>query len=250
MKKAAPARHAGAAAPAKPAAAVRTTRTRETPLGGGEKRVPRAEQAYQEIRRAIRQRRFRAGDRLRENDLAELLGLSRTPVREALSRLQAEGLAAENSQRGFTIIEFDHAMVAELYTMREVLEGTAARLAARSAAHAEVDLLRELHGQYARLVEGGSGNALAEKNRQFHEALCRCAHNRFLLRMLEPLHDALGLLGESNLADPQRALENVSDHAAIVEALARRDETAAESLARAHIRAAHTSRIKRMFAGA
>lgn len=214
----------------------------------GQKRVPRAEHAYQEIRRAIRQRRFRSGDRLREVELAESLGLSRTPVREALSRLQAEGLAAENAQRGFMVIDFDHVMVAELYFMRELLEGAAARLAASSAADAEIDLLHEIHDQYANLVESGSAAALVEKNRQFHEALCRCAHNRFLLRTLEPLQDALGLLGESNLVDPVRARVNLNDHAAIVDAIERRDAAAAETRVRAHIRAAHAARIKRMFA--
>lgn len=212
-----------------------------------QRRVPRAEHAYQEIRRAIRQRRFGPGDRLREVELAQSLGLSRTPVREALSRLQSEGLAAENSQRGFTIVEFDQAMVAELYFMRELLEGAAARLVATSAADAEIDLLRDIHQQYAELTEHGDGNALAQSNRHFHETLCRCAHNRFLLRTLEPLYDALGLLGESNLANPVRARENLSDHAAIVDAISRRDATAAEALTRAHIRAAHTARIKKMF---
>jgi DNA-binding GntR family transcriptional regulator len=214
----------------------------------GTTKLSRAEHAYQEIRRAIRQRRFRSGDRLREVELAKSLGLSRTPVREALSRLEAEGIAAENAQRGFVIVDFDHVMVSELYFMREVLEGAAARLAASSAADAEIDLLREIHDQYAALVEGGSGVALADKNRQFHEALCRCAHNRFLLRTLAPLQDALGLLGESNLADPARARENHKDHAAIVKAIGKRDAAEAEARMRAHIRAAHAARIKRMFA--
>ena len=111
-----------------------------------------ADQAYQQIRRAIRQRRFRAGDRLREVELAEMFGLSRTPIREALSRLQAEGLAAENAQRGFTLIEFDHAMVTELYVLREALEGTAARLAARSIDDAELELLRTLQREYAAML--------------------------------------------------------------------------------------------------
>jgi DNA-binding GntR family transcriptional regulator len=112
-----------------------------------------AEEAYDKIRQAIRRRQFKAGDRLREIELAELFGLSRTPIREALSRLQAEGLAAQNAHRGFTLIEFDHAMVAELYAVRETLEGSAARLAARSADHAELGMLRELHDQYAMLVQ-------------------------------------------------------------------------------------------------
>jgi DNA-binding GntR family transcriptional regulator len=211
------------------------------------KRMPLAEQAYQQIRLAIRKRQFRSGDRLRENELAEMFGLSRTPIREALSRLQAEGLAAQNAQRGFTIIEFDHAMVSELYVMRESLEGTAARLAARSADDAELGLLRTLHEEYSALFHAGNESELTEKNRQFHEVLCLCAHNRFLLRMLEPLHDALGLLGESNLVNPERARQNIVDHAGIVDALVRRDAQSAEDLVREHIRAAYAARIQRMF---
>ena len=206
-----------------------------------------ADQAYQQIRRAIRQRRFRAGDRLREVELAEMFGLSRTPIREALSRLQAEGLAAENAQRGFTLIEFDHAMVTELYVLREALEGTAARLAARSIDDAELELLRTLQREYAAMLHQGREPDLTEKNRQFHEALCLCARNRFLLRTLDPVHDALGLLGESNLVNPERALQNVTDHAAIVDALERRDAETAESLVRAPVRAAYAARIRRMF---
>ena len=74
-----------------------------------------------------------------------------------------------------------------------------------------------------------------------------CAHNRFLLRMLEPIQDALGLLGESNLADEKRAKENLTDHDEIVTALENRDSTKADEATKKHIRAAYASRIKRMF---
>jgi DNA-binding GntR family transcriptional regulator len=207
-----------------------------------------SEQAYQAIRRAIRQRRFRSGDRLRENELAEMLGFSRTPVREALGRLQVEGLAAENGQRGFMIVEFDHVIVTELFVMREVLEGTAAKLATRNAQDTEISWIRYLHDQYSDLVNSDkSAHLITEKNRQFHEALSLCAHNRFLLRMLEPIHDALGLLGESNLKDQKRVQDNLYDHEQIVKALESRDSNLAEESAKKHIQNAYAFRIKRMF---
>ena len=205
------------------------------------------EKAYQAIRKAIRQRRFRSGDRLRETELAEMLGLSRTPIRDALARLQVEGLAADNGQRGFSIIEFDHSIVTELFVIREILEGAAATLAARNAQDAELAWLRSLHDEYASLVDSGQVSELTEKNRQFHEALALCAHNRFLLKMLEPIRDALGLLGESNLMDDQRVRENLTDHQDIVSALENRDPVAAHEVTQKHIRAAYASRIKRMF---
>jgi len=207
-----------------------------------------SEKAYQAIRRAIRQRRFRSGDRLRENELAEMLGFSRTPVREALARLQVEGLAAENGQRGFMIVEFDHVIVTELFVMREVLEGTAAKLATRNAQDTEISWIRYLHDQYSDLIHSDKpGHLITEKNRQFHEALSLCAHNRFLLRMLEPIHDALGLLGESNLIDQNRVQDNLFDHEQIVKALESRDANLAEEAAKKHIQNAYAFRIKRMF---
>jgi len=205
------------------------------------------EKAYQAIRKAIRQRRFRSGDRLREAELAEMLGLSRTPIREALARLQVEGLAAENGQRGFSIIEFDHSIVTELFVIREILEGAAAKLAARNAQDAELAWLRSLHDEYASLVDSGKVEDLTEKNRQFHEAMALCAHNRFLLKMLEPIRDALGLLGESNLMDEKRVRENLTDHQEIVSALENRDPITADEVTKRHIRSAYASRIKRMF---
>lgn len=214
---------------------------------GGDDAMSLGEKAYQAIRKAIRQRRFRSGDRLRETELAEMLGLSRTPIREALARLQVEGLAAENGQRGFSIIEFDHSIVTELFVIREILEGAAAKLAARNAQDAEIAWLRDLHDEYADLVNTGKSSQLIEKNRQFHEAMALCAHNRFLLRMLEPIQDALGLLGESNLTDEKRAKENLMDHEEIVSALEDRDPVKADEATKRHIRAAYASRIKRMF---
>jgi DNA-binding GntR family transcriptional regulator len=214
---------------------------------GTEDAMSLGEKAYEAIRKAIRQRRFKSGDRLREAELAEMFGFSRTPIREALARLQVEGLAAENGQRGFSIIELDHSIVTELYVIREVLEGAAAKLAARNAQDAEIAWLRSLHDEYAQLVETGNSTQLSEKNRQFHEALTLCAHNRFLLKMLDPIRDTLGLLGESSLVDEKRAQENLTDHEEIVSALESRDPEKAGEATKKHIQAAYASRIKRMF---
>lgn len=206
-----------------------------------------AQRAYEAIRQAIRSRRFRSGDRLVESELAQMLGLSRTPIREALLRLQAQGLAEQHAHRGFSVIEFDHAMLLELYQMREALEGTAARLAAKGADEAQLSWLRSLHTEYAELIHSGNASELALKNRQFHEALILCAHNRFLIRIMEPLQDALGLLGESNLSDPARARENITDHESILLALEAGDAERAQAAAVQHVRRAYSARMRRLF---
>lgn len=216
-----------------------------TPEPPEEVRLPRVEQAYQHIRRAIQEHRLRPGDRLREAELAELIGVSRTPLREALARLESDGLIVNDSVRGLVVMELDYNMVSELYCMREVLEGTASRLAAQHASEVELVIIDEICEQYRRSL--GDGAALASTNRQFHDALYRCAHNRYLMKTLTMLHDTLALLGESTLHDPRRAEQTLQEHEAIVAAIKRRDPDAAEQATRAHIRTAQLERLKRRF---
>ncbi|MEN9419681.1 MAG: hypothetical protein RI988_3302 [Pseudomonadota bacterium] len=208
-------------------------------------RLPRAEQAYQEIRRAIQEHRLKPGDRLREAELAEAVGVSRTPLREALARLEADGLIANDPARGLVVTRLDYNMVSELYYMREVLEGTAARLAAQHASDVELTILDEICEQYRRSI--GDSAALELRNRQFHEALYRCAHNRYLVRTLQGLHDALALLGESTLHDRARAENTQAEHEAILRAIKERNPEAAEQATRTHIRNAQFERVKREF---
>lgn len=207
--------------------------------------MSRVERAYEHIRQAILSHRLRPGDRLREADLAEEIGLSRTPLREALARLEADGLIVNDPARGLAVMQLDYNMVGELYFIREVLEGTAARLAAQHASEVELTIIDEICDQYRRAL--GDGAALSMRNRQFHEALYRCAHNRYLVKTLNGLHDALALLGDSMLNDPKRAGQTLQEHAEILEAIKARDPDAAEQATRRHIRTAQVARLKRRF---
>lgn len=216
----------------------------EGPDLGQRRGVSRGDQAYSYIVDGIQAGRLAPGTRLRETELAEATGLSRTPIREALSRLQLEGLLTMDAARGLIVTELDHSMASELYAMREVLEGTAARLAARHASDVEIDFLREINVRDAQLT---SSEALAANNRLFHETLYRCAHNRYLVKTLYTLQESMMLLGRTTLAAPGRAESSRAEHAAIVEALAQRDPDAAEQAARAHIVAAYRIRLEQLF---
>lgn len=198
-----------------------------------------ADQAYDRFREGLRNGDLRPGQRVLEVELAERLGMSRTPVREAIRRLQAEGLIAHGPGGGLCVAHYDHAEVAELYGMREALEGTAARLAARRAGRPDILLLEALVAAEAALPP----EAVAEHNRRFHRALHQAAHNRYLLRALAPIGDALLLLGPTTLAHPGRAAAARAEHARIVAAVAAGDADAAEAAARAHIAAAHAARL-------
>jgi len=198
-----------------------------------------ADRAYELFREGLRTGTFRPGQRLLETDLADHLGMSRTPVREAIRRLQSEGLIAHLPARGLCVAAYDAAQVDELYVMREALEGTAARLAAQHAGRPEIALLQRMLEQERDLA----GEAAAEHNRRFHRALHQAAHNRYLLRSLSAISDALLLLGPTTLEAPGRAAAARAEHARIVTAIATRDAAAAEAAARAHIAAAHEARL-------
>lgn len=203
--------------------------------------LPRAVYAYNQLLDAIKDGRLLPGTRLREVALAEELGVSRTPLREALSRLESEGLLTNDGNRGLIITQLDHNMITELYQMREVLEGTAARLAARHASDIEIQVLRDI-------AERDQGfltdyEKLAANNRTFHDMLYRCAHNRYLLKSLNSLHESMFLLGRTTLAVPGRGEESAREHLELIDALERRDSEAAERIVRDHIKAAYRARL-------
>lgn len=195
--------------------------------------------AYNEIKRRIMSGDFAADDRLREIDVANHLGLGRTPVREALKRLEDEGLLTHEPRRGLVVTRIDQRGVTELYSMREVLEGAAAEFAARHATDAEIDnmaaILEDEHHPDMDAV------AL---NLAFHNAIYTAAHNRHLIRSLNALTDTTYLLGRSTLATERRAALALQEHASILAAIRARDPQAAGDAARHHIRQAYLERLR------
>lgn len=203
--------------------------------------LSRTEQAYRKLREAIHSGDLKPGDRLLEEKLARLLGISRTPVHEALGRLESEGLATKDPSRGMVVVELDATLIAELYAVREALEGTAAALAARHASEGEVLSLRQIADRDRDLSK--DPERLANNNRVFHEALYRSAHNRYLLKTLKALYESMALVRTSLAYSKQRIKLTIEQHQAIVAAIERQDSKSAEELARAHVRAAGKARL-------
>ena len=202
----------------------------------------RADYVKERIREAIQTGRYQPGDRIRESEVAEWLEVSRTPVREALRRLESEGLVGFESWRGVVVADLDRRQVSELYAMREVLEGAAARLAARHIGDAEIELLEAFLARADAC--GEDPDALAAINRQFHETIYAAAHNRYLTQTLEQLRNALALLRGTTFAVPGRAETAAAEHRMILEAIRNRDPGAAESAARTHIAASQRARLQ------
>jgi DNA-binding GntR family transcriptional regulator len=200
-------------------------------------------QAYTRLRKAIEAGQLLPKTRLREEDLATWLEMSRTPVREAVRRLEAEGFFSRES-RTLVVSSLDQQAVAELYAMREVLEGTAAAFAARHASDVEISTLRDLYEIEGEVLE--NSEEVARHNERFHSALYGAAHNRYLLQTLNALRDARALLGPSTLLNAPRSVQAHAEHREIVAAIEARDPAGAESAARAHIRAAQRERLRKL----
>ncbi|NVK59195.1 MAG: GntR family transcriptional regulator [Rhodobacteraceae bacterium] len=203
--------------------------------------TPQGNAAYARLIAELRDGRLNPGDRLRETDLAERLGMSRTPIREAIRQLEADGVVTHVPRQGACIRTLDYAEVMELYEMRAVLEGTAARLAARAASDIEIEELADMNQQMAQLGDAPDAFVL---NRQFHAALLDAAKNRFLARSIHVLQKALMILGPTTLTEPDRAAKAVEEHFGVLDAIKARDGALAEAAMRAHIEAAQRVRVR------
>jgi len=204
----------------------------------------RSEHVYRRLRDAIQQGEFKSGRRVMEIEIAQWLNVSRTPVRDAIRRLESEGMLEHAPRNGLVVARLDRQAVMELYVMRETLEGTAAALCARHAADLEIQDLVDLV-EHERQIQDDL-KLLPAHNKRFHMAIHRGAHNRYLEKSLAAISD-LGLLGAPLMSLPHRAQAAVEEHAQIVEAIRRRDAEAADEAARRHVQAAQRERLKRLF---
>jgi DNA-binding GntR family transcriptional regulator len=202
---------------------------------------PQPTDAYTMILDAIDQGVYRPGDRLVESELAERFGVSRTPIREALQRLETQSLLARDG-RSLIVASLDHNQMAELYVVRRELEGLAARLAAQHATPEEVRILREMVEADNALVDDPP--ALARANRRFHKQIHLASHNRYLVQQLDLVHRTMALMATTSLAAQGRGVIAQSEHEGIVRAIEAKDEEAAYNALKDHISVAFMTRLK------
>jgi len=197
--------------------------------------------AYTLILEAIDGGIYRPGDRLVESELADRFGVSRTPVREALQRLETQSMLARDG-RSLIVASLDHNQLAELYVVRAELEGLAARLAAQHASAEEVRVLRAMVEDDRKLL--GDPSALSRANRRFHKQIHLASHNRYLVQQLDLVHRSMALLASTSLAAEGRDSAALAEHDAIIAAIMARDGDAAYDALRAHISRAFETRLK------
>ena len=202
-----------------------------------------AEAVHMTLREAILHGALRAGQPLGEIQLAEIFGRSRTPVREAILKLESEGLAARFPRRGLMVAEITREEVLEVYAVREMLDGLSARLAAQGIQPTELDRLAWLNDRIRVAAAAGDRKALINLNIEFHEAICKASRNTLLQEFMRRIHEWVRRFEDTTMTYPGRGVAACNEHDALIEAIRSRDPDAAEKIAREHMSRARQIRI-------
>ncbi len=211
--------------------------------GSFDRLVPAAELAYLILREAIYREILPGGAPLHEAELATVLRVSRTPVREALARLLAEGLVTYHPPRGLVVREVSPQEVEDVFEVRFGIDPLAARLAAQRASQGELTLLAGLLSQMEEATAQEDWDRLVGIAPRFHRALYEATRNPRLAEIATKLYAFVHRASQSTLRDPERARRALEEHRQLLQAVAARDGDAAERLMRAHLEHALQARL-------
>lgn len=194
---------------------------------------PLREIVFESMREAIISGVLEPGERLMEIQLAEEMGVSRTPVREAIRKLELEGFVVMIPRKGAYVAGVSHKDVADVFEIRAALEGLAAGLAAERVTEEEIE-------QMERILLSPSDEEMdlediVESDTDFHALVYKASRNERLIQILANLREQIQRFRATSLAVPGRIKDAIDEHRAIVEALARHDVEEAQSLAMSHI---------------
>ena len=202
---------------------------------------------YEQLKTAIVELRIPPGAPLREAEIAQGLSVSKTPVREALGRLEQDGLVTLNSFRSALVTEYTARDLQEIYELREIIEVAAARAAAESMSDKGLADLGRIASECVRLnAEGGGGDApeLVQLISEFDTVLYEEVRNRRIRAILENLAAHLARIGRLTTEIPGRIDASVREHAQIYEAIERRDPENASRFMREHIRSVRDDQLR------
>ncbi|MBV9324309.1 MAG: GntR family transcriptional regulator [Chloroflexi bacterium] len=197
-----------------------------------------SERVYRGLREQILTGSLAPGSRLVELQLAQHFAVSRTPIREALKRLIAEGVVVADPVHGMIVRNVDPAEVEDIYVIREWLDGLAARLGAAHASSVDLTRLHLLNELMRDSALAQRWEAVVQINIKFHEVLYSASCNERLATIGRSLQDAVARYSPRALSDPKRVAAVLREHEDIVAALEARNADAAESAARRHLAAA------------
>ena len=195
---------------------------------------------------SIRNGEYAKGEVLIERALAEKLNVSRTPIREAFRCLEEIGLVKSEPHKGVRIASYSRRKIADLYDVRENLEGLAARSAASKRSPEDLAAMRAVLELADRFTEANDVETLAQTNNDFHQQLAEMSHNDYLINLLSQMRENISLLFSESPRQKGRTKRTTNEHWLIYQAIDMGYEDLAESAARLHIRNAYNNVIVKL----
>lgn len=195
-----------------------------------------ADLVYETIRQSIMDKTLAPGARLTESGLAAQLGVSKTPVREALLRLRRIGVIEPDGVRGGRVISPSRSAIREAYEIREALEVFAVRTVAERVSGSDLERICDTAARSLAHAERGDQAGFREWDFAFHRAIAEAAANPRLKEMIEDVFTLIGTLRQRDFPDSRWPVDCAAGHVRMADAIARRDVAGAEEAAREHIR--------------
>lgn len=206
--------------------------------------LPLRDVVFQTLRQAILRGNIQPGERLMEIHLAQKLGVSRTPVREAIRMLELEGLVIMIPRKGAIVAEITMSDLEDVLEVREALEDLAVRKACQNISEEQLEELERAGEAFAASLEKEDLIACAQADVAFHEIICEATNNRRLIQILNNIREQIYRYRLENLKDKSSHANLVEEHARICQALRARSEEQASEAIRIHIEHQKTSIIE------
>lgn len=194
-----------------------------------------SEYVFDTIREAILNGKYKQNDLLKENALATELGVSRTPVREALKQLELEGLVLLIPNKGASVIGFSKKDVKDIYEMRALLEGLCVKKAIENINDDIINELFEILDLNSYYLNKGKMDAILELDNKYHQVIYKAANSRMISQTLSDFHHYLERMRKTTLNDIERAKKSHIEHQKIANAIKERNVEEAQRLAIEHI---------------
>ena len=195
---------------------------------------PTREIILQELRNAIFADKLKPGDRLVENNIAESMGVSRTPVREALRQLELEGLAINVPRKGTLVKGLSVEDAMEIYDIREMLEGLAVKKSCLNISRKDILRLKDIVEKMKECIENERNDEYIKVHNEYNQIILNASKNKRLATQMEHIYEYLKSLRKVSLSN-ERKLIALEEHRSIVEAIEKGDEVMAENIARVHV---------------
>ena len=192
------------------------------------------EQIVSSLRESIVKGELQSGQKLTEPELAEKLGISRTPIREAFRQLESEGFLTVIPRRGAVVSSITRKEIEDFYEIKSLLEGYAARVAAEKITKKDIDKLKKINEQLEVLTDGDDVEAFFRKNNEFHNTFIALCGNEKLMELRGDLVQKFLRFRLQALAVPGRLMESVKQHRIIIKALIKKDGRLAEAIVIEH----------------